>query len=42
LLTPEELNWVNDYLKKVADTVIPMLSDYPDVADWMKTACAPF
>ncbi len=42
LLTPEELNWVNDYLKKVADTVVPMLSDYPDVADWMKTACAPF
>jgi Xaa-Pro aminopeptidase len=39
LLTPEELRWLDDYHRRVADTVGPLL-DGPE-RDWLRQATAP-
>lgn len=39
MLTQEELNWLNDYHKRVFDTVSPHLSR--EDKDWLEAACAP-
>ena len=39
LLTPEETNWLNDYHKKVYDTLSPLLDG--DHKQWLSKACAP-
>ena len=39
LLSPSERDWLNAYHARVADTVAPLLE--PDVAAWLREACAP-
>jgi len=39
LLTPEELDWLNAYHKRVYETLSPYLDDWR--ADWLKTECRP-
>lgn len=41
LLNAEEIGFVNDYHARVAATIGAQLTDYPDVAAWLKDACKP-
>lgn len=39
LLTPDELDWINNYHKTVLDELEPYLQ--PDVLKWLKASCTP-
>jgi Xaa-Pro aminopeptidase len=37
MMTPEELDWLNQYHQHVFDTLSPHLND--EEANWLKSAC---
>jgi Xaa-Pro aminopeptidase len=41
ILNDEEIKWVNEYHKRVYDTLSPLLSGEPDTVKWLEQACSP-
>lgn len=39
LMTPQEIAWLNNYHRRVYETLSPRLS--PEIASWLKTKCQP-